>query len=343
MDSTAGDDRLVLLRRPLPDAPDDDLREISRAGTTAMQNAVTLRRYSLALDPAASFLATEELCDLREATLPQTNWRRHTRVRPRWTTWCAEAGERLERWFTGAFDRAKSQRFQQTRLAAWWSMLRIVLSLVIGYLAATGVFAVAAALMALRLSLSLASGTSWSFPSDERDLHATDRKRVFACMAGHVSDSVVLAGIMWCLFANERMIWGSAVVAALVTQLLATLMRVALLQVGIHLPRLRLERVLRAGGVLVALVVAALWQSSVPTNAVPLLGLFSAAPAFVFAAIEGCRTYSRAVYGEDKPLTWGRQVVWPPVPMETPGSLRSVATGGGCGCSSDDRLLASSD
>ena len=88
-------------------------------------------------------------------------------------------------------------------------------------------------------------------------------------------------------------------VTALVLQMLATLARVAALQIGVQLFRLHAERVCRTGSILVGLLVTATAQPVVPATGPPALALCFLG-SFAYAVAEILRTVARLRFADQQ-------------------------------------------
>jgi len=315
--------RVVALHGDGPALSFDDLDEIDYATCTALQLTKRLRVYNSAVDPAASRFASTGLAQVRVAATPHgREW--DGSLQPRLVTASFVSGAVLEDRLA-LFDRLIYQPFR--RIASAWIGIKIIVSAGIAALIASGQLAVALDLLIIRLALSITSGTAWQFPSEEPRSQARDRREVLGCLAGHTCDVIVLGGVMLNLFLHGRVVWGMIVAGAIVAQLLSTLLRLAVLQIGVRLRRLRLERVARAGGVLVALVVGVCLQTSTPVEAIPWVAVIATTPVYLYALIEALRTYLKTKYGERLPVIVGDEMLWPPSDhyLES-GNLRAAAT-----------------
>jgi hypothetical protein len=202
------------------------------------------------------------------------------------------------------------------------------MSIVVAGFVAAGLFVPAVALVTVRLGVSIATGSSWSFPAEDERTRAADRWELAGCIAGHLSDTIVLAGVGLWLATSGRVVWGAAVFGAMGALMLSTLVRVSVLQIGVRLNRLRIERVLRAGGMWLALVIGAVAQRDLGPDEVPVIAVVAAAPIYLFAVTEILRTYGRCVYGRWDPVTIGREVLWPPPAYPIPEELPMLSAVG---------------
>ena len=139
-------------------------------------------------------------------------------------------------------------------LVQWaWTIMGIVIT---GF-ASVAVFhqawGLAFSLLAGRVVLSLAFGDRYNLPFEGRTRPDSRFAVVTRCLAGHVSDSMILVSVSAVLIITGHAVWGGFALVAAMIMVLATLYRVASLQVGVQLQRLQLERVFRVVSVLIAI------------------------------------------------------------------------------------------
>jgi hypothetical protein len=150
-----------------------------------------------------------------------------------------------------------------------------------------GQWFVAAAFVLVRAVGSLYAGTS-KFPAEDGCTpNVARRVHVLRCVSSHAGDALGLVGLGFVLSAANRPVWGLAFDVAGVTLLLATLTRVASVQVGICLYRKATERVARRLSLIVGLVISGFVGHGVsPWVALAIIG------PVAFAAMEFARTVS---------------------------------------------------
>lgn len=187
-------------------------------------------------------------------------------------------GARLEGHFARFRNLTPRGRARSVR-SMTWTLAHACLTLAAAAVLITGSVRLAAALLALRVFVSLAHpvpGTS----ADIVDSQACaapirDEWQVAwrACVIGHMCDLATLFAVAAYLMAHDRTAWGAAVGLVAVLEVCGTMLRVAAVQGGIVLRRLLLERVMRNGSLVIALVLASFLQPAVPTTGVPLIAL----------------------------------------------------------------------
>jgi hypothetical protein len=262
---------------------------IANLGETAVTAVLNLRQMlsdKRATVRRAAVITMTTVLDA--ATLPVDD---ETARRPS-TGWVARA-ERLENLLDRSRDRISRRRLVPMIPPPLWTVTAVALSVVVSVCVLMGEFGLAAAVLGVRVAAAAVVGKEHDLPFESsRSRSDTGLSTITRCMAGHLTDAVVLLSSAWALMAAQRTTWGAVVMLSTVIMFIATLFRVAALQVGVQLYRLLLERVMRAGGMLVGFVCAAIFQPSVPTNTFPLLALVTAGP-LVFAAGEMYRTITR--------------------------------------------------
>jgi hypothetical protein len=294
-----------------------DLDTIDLAGREALRHVGYLRERSAMPDPAAAMLAEHRLARIRAAAMPpgEALWSGSGRLH--WSLTVAyRLGRMVEDRLVGVFDPLVIRRVAHSSFARRWTLLRACNGLITSILVVTGLFIPAAVTLALRLAVSIVTGSSWSLPAEDPRSGPGGPQRIFACLAGHFSDTVILGAVALALFAHQRMVWGALVLGAIVVQLLATVLRVSVIQVGVVLLRLRLERVMRAGSMLVALGLAGILRRHGGEEPGAVLALLVAVPAFAYAFVEVLRTYARLGFSVGQPVSLlvGSEEVWRSVP-----------------------------
>lgn len=221
----------------------------------------------------------------------------------RWLEQLYRRGSRVEAILTGLAARSRSLRARNWAWVRNWTLARIALSIAIGIAIAMGHTFIAAGLLGVRMIGSLTTGSHWNYPADGQDDTRRDVRQVAGCLAGHFGDALVLTAVTVGVSLHRGTTLGFVVAGALVAQLFASLARVAVLQVGIHLPQLRLERVIRSGGTLVALCIIGTTQWVTSTLHWSGLAVLVAIPAYLYALIELARTATVVYLNHDKPVS----------------------------------------
>lgn len=199
-------------------------------------------------------------------------------------------GRRIER---GA-SRAR-QRLSQVRpfpaasrtLRSWWGWGGLVVTALAVLALAREGWLLALTLIAVRIGISVFLGGSANLPYEGPTRDGTASSVVYRCLAGHLTDAVALMGISFVLISSSHPTFGMFTVTATVAMLLASLLRVATLQVGVPQARLTLERVIRGGSMLLAVVAIAVFPSATELLAIAACGALS------YAGIETARTWGR--------------------------------------------------
>ncbi|MDQ1684819.1 MAG: hypothetical protein QOC82_1556 [Frankiaceae bacterium] len=171
---------------------------------------------------------------------------------------------------------------QRRQPPAWfqrpWIVTGVLITGCAAWLISQQHWLVAAGLVGARIAVSVRYGDEHNLPFEGRSSGTRASTIVYRCLAGHASDAVILIGVLWALLEAHRPLWAVATVASLAAMLLATLLRVAALQVGAQIYRLTAERVVRAGSLLIALVASAVAQPDLPAHGALWLGVAIAGP-----------------------------------------------------------------
>ena len=190
----------------------------------------------------------------------------------------------LEPLFVG-IHRKLSPRTVETPALLWaWSGTSIGLVATMSWAAHRGQWWLATALAATRVVGSMYAGTA-RFPSflrPEPPLEAPSR--ILRCVMSHTGDALGLVGVGFSLSAAGRPVWGFVLSCSALLLLIATLTRVAAVQVGIVIHRKATERVFRRGSLILGLAAMALSSGDIRTG-VPLVMIAAAGPA-LYAATE---------------------------------------------------------
>jgi hypothetical protein len=123
--------------------------------------------------------------------------------------------------------------------------VRLGLALAAALLLAAGAVAVAAIAVTARAVLSVAFTAPAPIEGPRRRLLGYNAQWT-SCVATHVGDAAVLAGLGWALSADGRPLWGAVTAVAALVGLTATMTRVAASSQGFRLPRLYLDRATKA-------------------------------------------------------------------------------------------------
>jgi hypothetical protein len=297
----------AMQEQPLPHGCDPlaDLFDTSVVANEVYESLSLLRDRVTSTDPAQSALARGSLGIVRMRAMPPASGpfrqappfsRRYARVEALY-----RCGGRIESGLEYLALAIRRDWARNSWLSRHWTPMRVLLSLGVAALLGFDFFAWAFVVLAIRMFGSLFTGAAWAFPAERR--RADPEARTWACWAGHLGDAIVLLAIAAGSIGAGSTTAGMVLVFALVAQLLATLARVAALQHGIQLQRLRLERVIRAGGTLIALGVAALIQVRFSGTPWGLLALLAAIPAFAYAALESARVLAVSYLTEHQPVS----------------------------------------
>jgi hypothetical protein len=235
-----------------------------------------------------------------------------------WSAWSAGSSDssatamwRVDRGSTTALgwvrDRTKRWRLRAERHDAVWSAVAHAATFAAACLAAAGLLFPAAVLLAVRLVGSLTLLRSLGLPGDD-DVHdgpSRFRVTIRGCVASHVTDAVVLAGVAVHLTRGGRPLWGLVVMAVALVMLTATLYRTSVLQAAVWIKRSAFERVARGGAMVAGLLAAAAWQAHPPASGVPIVAAAAAGTlGFALAEIVTVdrsfhRHARRQIHGED--------------------------------------------
>ena len=259
---------------------------IATAGEGAIASARMLARVRAAGGPVDRRVASEQVHEVfRVLAEPYRGWSGFR------TGNLVGLGSTIER----GLGRAPGVLVRPTTafFGPWWTGIRLLVTIAASAFLVAGEVRVALALVAFRVVGSTFQPTP-GLSSDvlSSATHGTDKRARAdwyvdwrACVVGHFCDALTLASIGLLLAGSGRSIWAAAVGLVAVTELSVTMLRVAAVQGGVVLRRLYLERVMRNGGLILGLTLAAVIQVDVPDSGPPLLALTALGGA-VFAAGE---------------------------------------------------------
>ena len=111
------------------------------------------------------------------------------------------------------------------------------------------------AAMVVLIASVMSSG--WRRYRDNVEPAVTFRARYLSCLLGHLGDVLVLTTAMVWLVQRGALWWPAPVAVTLM--LFATTVRTGALQVGVYVPRYRVDRVIRVGSIAVGVLAVALW------------------------------------------------------------------------------------
>lgn len=200
-------------------------------------------------------------------------------------------GSNLESLLSRVRDRVLPTAIREefvARLGRQWSVLSFVATVLASILVVQGHLLQALLILTVRVAGSLVFFT----PGLPADLSARTRfLRVSwaACVAGHLSDALMVSAIGALLLRSGQTAWGYVVVVVGLLVMTSTLARVAALQDGHWLPRLQIERILRSGGLAAGLLLAVMVQPDIPATGFPVI-VVAASGALLFAIVESART-----------------------------------------------------
>lgn len=197
------------------------------------------------------------------------------------------AGRRLEEVIVGArqglaglYPFHRPSRLVQS----WWSWSGLAMTGLAALAMANSMWWLALFLLASRIFISALHGGPANLPYEGPTQNGTASSVVYRCLAGHLTDTVALVGVTFVLISHNHTGLAMLSVIATVSMLLASLLRVATLQVGVQQARLSLERVIRGGSMLVALGITAMVPEGVQFLAI------AAGGALMYAIIETARS-----------------------------------------------------
>lgn len=178
----------------------------------------------------------------------------------------------IQRWWRGA-DAAVGRGARwlrghaHDRFAARWTSFGFALSGLIAVLLVSHLWVAALVVVVMRLLGSMLAGgpavvTRSALGSADRSPNLA--RSLVACLAGHLSDLVLVIAAAIALLGDGRHGAGIAVAAAGSFAMFATLSRIAAERSGVRVTRSPLERVARNGGLVVALGAAAVLNESLP-------------------------------------------------------------------------------
>lgn len=299
---------LVLLREP-PDPPAgqgwEDLLETSVLADSVFESLAELRERVLSDDPVQATLACDSLGLARQYAMPPSfRQSRHVSPLPRTYTWVKslyQFGGKVEGTLEKTALSLRREGIRSSWLALNWTPIRIILSAGVATLIITGHFGWAFLVLTARMAGSLLTGASWAFPAERRGTYTGIH--TWECWTGHLCDAIVLSSIAEAAARAGRLNAACFLIAGLVVQLLATLARVAALQHGLQLLRLRLERVVRSGGTIIAVGIAAAVGASQHQPPWALLAILAGIPAFVYALLEGARVVAASYLELGQPVS----------------------------------------
>jgi hypothetical protein len=263
------------------------LREIAESAQTGLMATLTLRRLSADRDAGVSRTATTALGTLGDAISRVPSLSREDE-RPEFVA-MRRVDRLIEEFRTkvGILSRADAS------VRRSWTGLGLVLTLAGCVALVTGHPLTALATIGARLIVSLAFGSPMNLPFE--GVHRRGESGlgvVVRCVAGHSADALMLLAVSWVLLDAHRPLWAIACLATSNLMLLATLARVASLQVGQQLFRLHLERLMRNAPLVLGLTAAVALQPNIPERGVPLVAT-TAVGSFAFALIEFARVMQR--------------------------------------------------
>lgn len=140
-------------------------------------------------------------------------------------------------------------------------------------------FAVAAALIGLRIIVTALVWSIASYPSDDSPKKPVLDSDPRICALGHGGDLFLFASFGMALINNDHRPAGFLVMAAGSMMILGTLMRISASATGFPVPRLHLERMVRGGSTLAAIYLAAVpsiawWWSAIVIILFPMVFAF---------------------------------------------------------------------
>jgi hypothetical protein len=207
-------------------------------------------------------------------------------------SWGFRCGRRLDSWISSVrvwLALRDRYRVKPLNSAAILLTARVLSTSATAVLVIYGSLRGAVGVLALRLLVSTLAGPHvQELPYKRNARPRQEMLTVLDCLASHLGDATLLLSCGWVLSNSGRPVWGWALAAAAAIALLATVTRLAVLQLGLPLRRLQLERAFRNLSV-VALCWAAFAQPRIATAAMPPLALVGMGP-LVYSFLEMTRS-----------------------------------------------------
>jgi hypothetical protein len=261
----------------------EDMADVLQTTTMALEQMQRLRRLRDSPSPATRDAANGGLRASRLATLTIDQPMEYPE-KPALVAF----GFHTDRKLRALVERFQGRRDLAARTVVTWTLVFVALSVGTALAAAFGLWAVATLLLLVRIVAGLRTVGLSAFPAETTSVSERSAPTALACFTGHVNDVIVLFGAASYLVLEGEAGWALFAFGAIVTLLLATLFRVAVLQLGVRLDRLVIERFFRLGTLVPGLALAAVLPlSSAGTGAV--IGL-AISGVFTHAIIEVART-----------------------------------------------------
>jgi hypothetical protein len=241
-------------------------------------------------------------------------------------------GFRSDRLLRSWVARFQGKSVLSARAVVLWTVAFVALSLGTAVAAAFGLWAVATILLLVRIVAGLRAIGLSAFPAETASVSERSAPTALACFTGHVNDVIVLFGVASYLILENEPGWAIFALGAIVTLLLSTLFRVAVLQLGVRLDRLVVERFFRLGTLVPGLALAAVFPlTSTGTGVVlgiAVSGVFAHATIEVARTIELLRRLDIAGRPRSVLMVADDQIILRTAPVPTP-SISSTPPGDG--------------
>src|SRR5579872_2548797 len=206
---------------------------------SSIQNAASIRRYVGDPDPLIRSYASSLLARVADATLvfgreesnPQS-------VSPvfRW-------GRRLDNRLDGSRGALRLLHRPLGDLRRVWALAGLGLTVVAAVFVAYHFWLSALLVVALRVSVSTLLGSTYDLPFESSNaVVGRSTATLLRCLVSHVGDALILVGGAFAFVIANRPGYAMTMMSIVTVMLLATLCRVAALQVGVQLYRLVVER-----------------------------------------------------------------------------------------------------
>lgn len=209
-----------------------------------------------------------------------------------------EGGRKLDDWFTDSRSTLHRPFRRIGRvMQPSWVWIGLILTLAIGAMIIAGAWWGAVTLLVFRVLVSIAVGEASNLPYEGASQPGPASAIIYRCMAGHVSDLLLLGATAIALSLADQVAWAMATLFSALVMLLATLLRVSSLQVGVQIHRLTLERVVRVGGLAVGLLLVAVGINPWATLGFPTLAL-CALGCLLYGVCETIRVIRRLIHAD---------------------------------------------
>jgi len=259
------------------------IRGLSDLRHRAVNDVRTMARYVDSTNDSVKRMAEAAMAAVASATrLP----RYAGPPKPRHGAFILTGVRRYEAWIASVQQRVAVLQGVGDRIETHWVMVWLALTGMTCIAITNQWWAVAAGVVLFRVGASTLLGRTHNLPLETRSFRKDNGLLIVTrCLTAHLGDVAVMLTIAWTLTLNARPRWAALFVCTAMFMLLATLYRVAALQVGVQIIRPRSERLFRVGALVAALLLAGVHQPAIPARTYPLLGI-AAAGALLYALLE---------------------------------------------------------